>query len=317
MIYETKPREKCILCNMDFGKVVNEPHNGINYLNYVHTKTGDNYKKVYKDENNLFEIHNNIGICGYCGLVQTIEPMVEKSLEDFYRKPEIGESEYRKIYPFSEYAALEHLQYGLYFLRVCIQAEIVMNKVKFPIKEILDLGSGNDISLKYFNKTFVDSNIYVYDPGLTSEKSDVLNSIEGKKFDVIFILNVLEHVYDPVRFLRDLKEHLTDEGHIILSVPDVYKILLDTNAWFSGAHIFHFSFETLKKVVIKAGYEIRQSQAMVDHIGGKLFINIKKNDTIGKDFYYKCNHVDKIKDYLYHVLMANNILRDIFLKELK
>jgi SAM-dependent methyltransferase len=314
MIYETKYRDKCVLCGSkffdesDIEDAINKLHDMYtktgDELNHIYTKTGNRYIKIFKDEEKTFEIHNNIGFCRYCGLVQTINPMTEKSLEDFYRKPEVGDSEYRKLYKFDERGALVHLEQAVGFLCQCIDSD-VSNEQKFDFKEILDLGSGGDYSLKYLNFAFKNSNSYVYDPGMKSKNEGVLNDIKDRKFDVIFVLNVLEHVYNPVKFLENLKDNLTDNGHIILSVPDIYNILLPVNAWFSGAHLWHFGFDTFQKTVIRAGYERRHAMQTLDHIGGKLYISIKKTEDTS-NLNYQFENIENLKNYLYHHCEADN-----------
>ena len=43
---------------------------------------------------------------------------------------------------------------------------------------------------------------------------------EDRKFDLIVMCDVLEHVNDPVDLINFCKDHLTPQGHILLSLPN-------------------------------------------------------------------------------------------------
>ena len=47
-----------------------------------------------------------------------------------------------------------------------------------------------------------------------------------KKYDVIFCLEILEHLFNPLLFLEQLKNILTDNGYIYLSTPYQYPQIL-------------------------------------------------------------------------------------------
>jgi 2-polyprenyl-3-methyl-5-hydroxy-6-metoxy-1,4-benzoquinol methylase len=43
----------------------------------------------------------------------------------------------------------------------------------------------------------------------------------GRRFDVILFLDILEHLKDPLRVLRNAVELLSDRGHVVISLPNV------------------------------------------------------------------------------------------------
>lgn len=49
-----------------------------------------------------------------------------------------------------------------------------------------------------------------------------------KKFDVISLFHVLEHIADPVAFLRQIREHLAPDGVLIVEIPQANDFLLRT-----------------------------------------------------------------------------------------
>jgi 2-polyprenyl-3-methyl-5-hydroxy-6-metoxy-1,4-benzoquinol methylase len=53
------------------------------------------------------------------------------------------------------------------------------------------------------------------------EELDLTAALEGQKFDFILVLDVLEHLRDPLALLERLPEHLVAGGRVIASIPNV------------------------------------------------------------------------------------------------
>jgi 2-polyprenyl-3-methyl-5-hydroxy-6-metoxy-1,4-benzoquinol methylase len=87
---------------------------------------------------------------------------------------------------------------------------------------------------------------------------------EGEAFDTILLLAVIEHVNDPVNFLRGLKTLLKTEGHIILTTPHPSMIVFHhlgskINIFSKEAHDEHqdvFNFLKMKNLTSQAQLEI-------------------------------------------------------------
>ena len=100
--------------------------------------------------------------------------------------------------------------------------------------------------------------------------SDIPNDIRGGGYDIITMFHVLEHIPDPKAILGELSEMLTDDGQIIVEVPNADDALLTlyNNSPFShftywSCHLFLFTAKTLQilfdQVNLKANY-IKQIQ---------------------------------------------------------
>lgn len=80
---------------------------------------------------------------------------------------------------------------------------------------------------------------------------------EPGSFDLIRLSHVLEHMRDPVRSLKVLREWLTDDGILYIEVPD----LIDEarrkvrGRIFHYGHIFNFSPSTMRSAAARAGLE--------------------------------------------------------------
>lgn len=82
-----------------------------------------------------------------------------------------------------------------------------------------------------------------------------------KYFDVITMWHTLEHFYDPVQTLRQAGEKLKDNGYIVIRVPnsDSWDFRIGKEKWFHldlPRHLYHFTPETMKKLLEKAGYQV-------------------------------------------------------------
>lgn len=83
------------------------------------------------------------------------------------------------------------------------------------------------------------------------------------KFDLITINQVLEHIQDPVAFLKDVQSDLAPNGMVYIEVPDILDFghLPAEHDRFLVQHLWIFSEASLTNVCQQAGYEIN----IVDH----------------------------------------------------
>lgn len=52
------------------------------------------------------------------------------------------------------------------------------------------------------------------------EATNIMNTKLGKKFDVVFLSQVLEHIIEPNLFLKKIKENMTDNAILHIDVPN-------------------------------------------------------------------------------------------------
>lgn len=85
------------------------------------------------------------------------------------------------------------------------------------------------------------------------------------KFDLITINQVLEHVADPVDFLKGVQAELAEGGRIYLEVPDVEDLahLAPDHDRFLMQHLWVFSKSSLSNVCHQAGYTILRADQQV------------------------------------------------------
>jgi len=89
---------------------------------------------------------------------------------------------------------------------------------------------------------------------------DEINSIKGKKFDFIFATEVVEHVVDPLSFIKELRGFLNSGGTLLLTTPRSSSLNKSTSpgelyaALSPGSHYFLLSDKKLKELGKLAGF---------------------------------------------------------------
>ena len=84
---------------------------------------------------------------------------------------------------------------------------------------------------------------------------------DGKKADIIYTSEVIEHLHDPESFVKALKEILSPDGIIYLTTPDGNHFMIPNNfpSWkavIPPEHIHYFSRNGLKFMFERAGLKV-------------------------------------------------------------
>ncbi|PYI42459.1 MAG: hypothetical protein DMF12_06820 [Verrucomicrobia bacterium] len=79
-----------------------------------------------------------------------------------------------------------------------------------------------------------------------------------RKFDCVIATQVIEHVYEPLTFVRQLANHTKPGGHIVIAAPDIGGALRKAmgRRWPSfkaPEHVLYFDFWTLSALMHQAG----------------------------------------------------------------
>ncbi len=137
-----------------------------------------------------------------------------------------------------------------------------------PAARVLEIGSGSGALLEAVRPHA--ASVVGVEPGtahrewanqtLGIETVERLQDLGQRRFTLIGLFHVLEHVPDPVGFLKQIVPYLAPGGTLAIEVPNVTDALLavyDVPAfpafYFQRAHLSYFSAATLSRTVEAAG----------------------------------------------------------------
>ncbi|WP_298779419.1 class I SAM-dependent methyltransferase [uncultured Polaribacter sp.] len=136
----------------------------------------------------------------------------------------------------------------------------LINSFQFSTKTILDVGAGTGDFLKVCKNN--SWHVFGTEPNSSARElalkkginlKEDLSDFKNKKFDVISLWHVLEHVENLSEYISNLKDLLSDDGRLIIAVPN-YKSY-DANyykefwaAFDVPRHLWHFSQTSIHKL---------------------------------------------------------------------
>ena len=136
--------------------------------------------------------------------------------------------------------------------------------------------------------------------------ADYLAQNNGKKFDLVFSTEVIEHIHDPIGFIVDLKNVLAEKGVIILTTPsaefinqesheiDIYQELAP------GEHIFILSKKYLTEMLHNVGFKNVQvdtfEKKLIAVASNRSLKPIDLNRFTSKNYFDYLNKLCKVND---------------------
>lgn len=205
----------------------------------------------------------NSVVCLKCGTVR-INPYLDSvSLDDFYSNL------YQKMY--RRASDLES-----YFYRQKSYGEKVFSISRECLNSrswVCEIGCGAGGALKVFQDQKINVAGCDYSRDLIEEGKkknisnlyyggieDLKSNVNGIRFDLIYLHHVFEHLDDPFAFLSSCRDILSENGKIIIIVPDISGI--DSSKFPAGdllpylhiAHKYNFSLKGLQSLSERSGY---------------------------------------------------------------
>ena len=215
------------------------------------------------------------------GFLELVNKPSQEELDAYYANNyyQNESANYRKEY--------SELELGVINDRIALRArkisDLTANQSGGPdkaAKSLLDVGCGEGFVLKYFHNLdytvagidFSRAGVDQMNPECSDyvEQGDVFELLNAhihsqSKYDLVWLGNVLEHVLDPLRLLRELKNVLKDDGLLVVTVPNdgnIYQEWLLENEkiplrWWIAIpdHITYFTAETLKNAAEATGWD--------------------------------------------------------------
>jgi SAM-dependent methyltransferase len=184
--------------------------------------------------------------CGSCGFLQC--------------------SELAHVLPF--YEGLVDADYEAGRRERTLQAHKILRLVRKlrPGGRLLDIGAGSGMLVEQamqmgYAAEGIEPSRWLYEMAVRRRLPVHLgvfpNSALGGRFDVITLIDVIEHVSNPVELLRHIAEALDGGGVAVIVTPDVRSLAARILGWkwwhFRVAHICYFSRRTLMLALDRAG----------------------------------------------------------------
>jgi len=211
------------------------------------------------DRSTLFDRRIHFGrlvtnrLCARCRLVFETPRMTADEARAHYA------AEYRKTIQGSEGPIAKDLDFQARRARLLVG--FLKGKAEGSATH-LDIGCSAGILLQHVREAFGTQATgvepgdayrrYAEEQGLEVRAS--LDEVEagGRRFDLVSMIHVLEHLPDPVGYLAGLRERvLAPEGRLLVEVPNVYIHLS-----FEYEHLYSFSRRTLTETLRKAGFRV-------------------------------------------------------------
>jgi SAM-dependent methyltransferase len=141
---------------------------------------------------------------------------------------------------------------------------------------VLDYGSGQATYLRDFHDRGIDIwGAEVTDTlvdacraeGLRIRKVEDFASIpfEDAAFDVVYLMQVFEHLRDPRHFMVELARIVKPGGQLYLAVPNISsswrRVFRDdwVSGWFAPFHLAHYNAAALGELAAKHGFDVKRS----------------------------------------------------------
>ncbi|OGM56049.1 hypothetical protein A3F62_03975 [Candidatus Woesebacteria bacterium RIFCSPHIGHO2_12_FULL_44_11] len=235
----------------------------------------DNYEKLFSVDG--FEIKK----CLRCGLART------------FGKQDVSYSHYHRD---ADYKLHEK-----YFRNIFMKRFVLMNRF-ITAGRVLDIGAATGTLLQIFMDHGWEA--HGVEPSssageVTRRGIKVTKSIFEKAnlpenyFDAVVINHTLEHVANPLEVLIKIKTVLKKGGIVYVDLPNFGSLSsqLMTKNWallLPNEHVYHFTPDTLKKIIKKAGLKVIWSETWsgiydVDSVFGHFWTQL----TSGKPYMYK------------------------------
>lgn len=228
-------KRKCFICHNSEGKTY--------LLKQIKVVMAGNFKLGFK-------------VCQKCGLIIQ-SPVVSRFKMNYYYK-------YIADYIYSGNMGKPD---KIKIKEVKKQKKLVLKFLKKESK-ILQIGSSDGYTLSKFKTR--NNHTTGIEPSISSckfakKKNNIDRLIQGtfensyKKlqiYDVIILTHVLEHIYNPFQMLKKLKTKLEKNGVILLEVPCLANQKYLPFGYFTFEHLNYFDEHTIKKLILKSGYEL-------------------------------------------------------------
>lgn len=209
------------------------------------------------------EYEEKIGYCNNCGFLFNSNPFDKNQLDNRYKN--LSKYEY-DIHPDN------YVEQKDFVIRSNIQKNFIYENCD-DFDSVLEVGAASGYNLSLYKKD--KKEVYGIEPSRTNKllamKKYGVEIYDGtfeeyierkqldKKYDLIFLSNILEHIINPIRFIQNLKNICNK--YIFIEVPTFdYKFSDECFGMFSDEHLNYFTFESIQNMMTKCDYSLVNSR---------------------------------------------------------
>lgn len=216
-----------------------------------------------------FEIQE--GICKYCGTVYTNPCPTNESLENYYRsKPLFVDSDD------PDYDVDARINY--------------IKRHSYAGAHVLEIGASDGYFIAQLNSLgFKTASIEPNESADYTEGRDLVSfgqNSEGKTFDLVLLNHVLEHIFDPLVFLKTIRKFVKSNGSLIIEVPNMHLYGIYSTG-ISHEHVTHFTPHGLKALLERSGYSTLEVEHTLVSRKEGFIIRSQRAKSIQKDLNVK------------------------------
>lgn len=220
-----------------------------------------------------------LGICRSCGFVQKIaDDAFMRDCEEIYRTYAVyyqADGQEQKVFEQSKGLSQSRSE--------SILTQLLKQNTIPASGTLLDVGCGNGNLLRSFSKLYPS---WILSGLEFDEKNRApIEKIENVRafyscdlmdiagqFDMISMIHCLEHIVDPVHFLRKVKDKLTSQGLLLIEIPTY---TLNPFDLVIADHCMHLDMNNIKNLLERYGFEI--ILASTDIVPKEMTILARKN----------------------------------------
>lgn len=217
------------------------------------------FKLAFSDLQGIQKIKyiQKLCFCKKCGFLFTSNPFSEEQLSNRYKN-------------FSKFE-FDTIDYTLeeadgYKKRCTRQFNFINAAVGDGFSSILEIGAASGYNLSLYS----DKEVYGIEPSLRNCQlaqkryhvsmyngmfAEFIAKADLKKYDLIFLSHVLEHIVNPCDFILDCKRICNK--YIFIEVPSLdYKFVEEPMGIFCEEHVNYFTLESLSNLMNSVGFEL-------------------------------------------------------------
>jgi len=220
---------------------------------------------VYKPEGGARGL--TVYLCGHCGLVQSA--------------PRIARTKDRHAAAVSGGADWGNVRYGKGFRTdVALEAIARQSDMTAPL-QLLDVGSNRGSFARAFLEAAPGAGITAVEPDerfaascAELPRTELIQAriedttLPPNRFDIVHSCHTIEHLAEPFAALKDHARVLKRGGLLVIDAPNIALIGGHdiVEEWFIDKHLFHFSANTLGRMIEAAGFEILREPDPADAV---------------------------------------------------